>query len=411
MICRQRAECETDDKPLVLVLSVYPSHPALHGGQIRLRNIVKAYEKAGFCVRVRGVLAGGYVVGDPREAFLPMPDVGHLPFSFLAPFILDYLIALAVEEDHLFAKLAALVSDSHPDIVDLEHPYLWPFVRRMLDEGRFRSCRIVYGSHNVEYRLKYEALAHHTTKQVATELADAIEGLERDLARSADLVLATSDADAETIASWTKRPVVLAKNGVEAWTSDEASQAYALRLCGTKRFTLFASSAHMPNVDGFLDLCGPAFGFIRPTERIVIAGSAGSLIVNDERYQAYRELNQSRATVLGPVPQPIFNALRDLAHVFLLPIKYGSGTNLKTAEALWAGTHVVGTPHSFRGFEKFMSATNVRIASTPADFEEAVREYMERPRPALTDREREERRELLWDETLKPMIAAVSELL
>lgn len=396
---------------MVLVLSVYPTYPALHGGQIRLQNIVRAYENAGFYVRVRGVLPVDYEIGDLREAFLPMPDVSRLPFASLGGWVIDYLVAPAVERDPLFGELAALVDDCEPDVVHLEQPWLWPFVRRMLSEEKLSGCYIVYGSQNVECSLKREILLRHFAKAVVEEVAGAIEEIERELSQKADLILAVSGNDADAIRLWTDRPIVVAKNGVEPWTADEECRGIGRALCSSRRFGLFASSAHLPNVDGFLDIAGPALGFVRPTERVVIVGAAGSLIYKDPRFQAYGDLNRSRAVILGPVSQRLLDALRDLAHVFLLPIVSGGGTNLKTSEALWSGKYVVGTPSAFRGFERFMCGSGVMIVRTSQGFKAAVRECLEAPPFVLPAEERQLRKELLWTRTLRPMIQGVGELL
>jgi hypothetical protein len=45
----------------------------------------------------------------------------------------------------------------------------------------------------------------------------------------------------------------------------------------------------------------------------------------------------------------------------LLPIFSGSGTNLKTAEALLSHKYIVGTSKSFRGYENFRNEEGVKI--------------------------------------------------
>ena len=56
----------------------------------------------------------------------------------------------------------------------------------------------------------------------------------------------------------------------------------------------------------------------------------------------------------------------------LLPIAYGSGTNLKTAEALVSGLPIVATNAAFRGFEHFQKDKTIVITDNPVKFKIAA---------------------------------------
>ena len=95
------------------------------------------------------------------------------------------------------------------------------------------------------------------------------------------------------------------------------------------------------------------------------------------------------------------------AHVLILPITRGGGTNLKTAEALWSGRHVVGTTIAMRGFEDFCSTRGLVIADDPSAFQKAIREAMSSPALQLEAAERQQRSRVLWASTLKDLTSAL----
>ena len=100
--------------------------------------------------------------------------------------------------------------------------------------------------------------------------------------------------------------------------------------------------------------------------------------------------------------------LLEIAHTVGLPITHGGGTNLKTAEALWAGKHVVATTTAFRGFESFRTSPGVLVADEPSKFLAALRTTMAQAPNNLPRAEREKRKSVLWTETLKPLISLVA---
>jgi hypothetical protein len=85
--------------------------------------------------------------------------------------------------------------------------------------------------------------------------------------------------------------------------------------------------------------------------------------------------------------------------VILLPIPYGGGSNLKTAEAICSGRPIVGTIKSFRGFDNFTNSRNTVITDEIDDFKEACFNFMEEKLPTVY---RYGHENLLWKATLDP---------
>jgi glycosyltransferase involved in cell wall biosynthesis len=93
------------------------------------------------------------------------------------------------------------------------------------------------------------------------------------------------------------------------------------------------------------------------------------------------------------------NKLIASANVILLPIPYGGGSNLKTAEALVSGRPVVGTTKSFRTFESFANSRNVVIADDVDSFREACFNFVSEKLPTVY---RYGHEKLMWENTLLP---------
>ena len=243
--------------------------------------------------------------------------------------------------------------------------------------------------------------------RVADSLLDAIGRLERAACREADLVFAVNASDQAALSRHGGVPVQLAPNGVEPWEASAADLEKWRRQAEASAFALYVASAHPPNYLGFFEVLTDHFGFLAPDQAILVAGGASDQIDRLLKGRQYEGLSRSRLRLVGVLHPADLAAIKQLAQAFVLPILDGSGSNLKTAEALFSGKWVVGTPTAFRGFERFMSMPHVMIAGPGRDFCAAVREAMSAPPPMLTAQDRQRLLELTWQETLAPMTAAI----
>jgi hypothetical protein len=161
----------------------------------------------------------------------------------------------------------------------------------------------------------------------------------------------------------------------------------------------------------FFDVFGDRFGFLAPNEALCIFGGAAAQIERLLKGRDYEDLSRSRLRFPGVVDAASLAAIKELTRVFVLPILDGSGSNLKTAEALFSAKWVVGTPTSFRGFESFATLPHVFMANPGRDFRDAVRTAMASPPPALSEQQRRRLLDLSWERTLAPMMDAIASLL
>jgi glycosyltransferase involved in cell wall biosynthesis len=132
--------------------------------------------------------------------------------------------------------------------------------------------------------------------------------------------------------------------------------------------------------------------------RLIYVGS----VCDSIRGRIGKEINPVRNTeviLLGIRSNEDLNKLIASANVILLPIPYGGGSNLKTAEAISSGRPIVGTVKSFREFDNFINSRNTVVADDIDDFREACFNFVEEKLPTVY---RYGHEKLLWKATLDP---------
>jgi glycosyltransferase involved in cell wall biosynthesis len=298
--------------------------------------------------------------------------------------------------DQLLTQIVAI----SPNAILLEHPWIWPLIKH-LSGVTSGAMRVVYSSHNVEAPLKRQTVGDAGIS-VPTELLDEVEALERDLAASAWATVACTPADAVVFRSWGAARVVVASNGTVAKCRENLLHALPMPLMPEHRFVLFVGSRHLPNMSGFFKYLAPALSGLRPNTRIVLAGSMCEPIDNQIALSSLSKYRRGRLVSLGTVDDITLDALIVNASAILLPIEYGGGSNVKTAEALGSGRPIIATSTSFRGYTEYQSLEHVTIADTSQQFAAAIHGALSslevRPLEVPVPRE------LLWEAALNPLI-------
>ncbi|HEY0879055.1 MAG TPA: hypothetical protein VGE10_11455 [Zeimonas sp.] len=399
----------------VLVLGSYPTVRPIHGGQIRLAEIVAAYRARGFDVRQANAYPDNPLYRsrlslrrrektDALDLPLPPETLGSHR-GLRAPFIEDLVSGEVLAADG--RRLAAIEAHCAGSVhwVHVEQPWLLPAVQRLRQRGALGDFRLVYGSQNIEHALKRDIFRQYGVE--GDELLDAIEALERQAAREADVVAAVTREDARWLASESREAPLLAPNGVRRWSSvPEAKARWRARL-GEEPFALYVASAHPPNVIGFCESFGECLAALSPTQRVVLAGSVAEHVVSSEWFRRWGPLNERRTQALGVLDAGDLDAVKDLAHAFVVPVTRGGGSNLKTAEALYSARNVVATPYAMRGFEHLSDLPGLVIAEPGAAFARAVHEALSREAPAADDDVAARRETLAWHNTLASLVDAL----
>jgi len=397
----------------VLMLGTYSIKRPRYGGRIRAKAIYDMYKSQFSSVRYVGIYPRSSASRRGR------PDLCPSTYSeeqiLLEPWLSDVLSGISISCDPLLRQgIARLLQTYRPDILQFEQPYAFLGVSDWLSSYA-SAARLVYSAHNVEHLLKRELydslpLSPSEKRHIVTFIREG----ELLLTRSAELVVAVSDSEAEYFVHQGAHRVTVAANGVtrrrpRAWYL-ERWRRY-LRRHGIDQPILFVSSAHIPNWNGFLHLVGTKMGFLPSRSAIIMCGSVTQLAKRHQFDNPLEEATFWRRTY--PIPSPSENdlaALLELASVILVPIHQGGGSNLKTAEALASERPLVVTPHGLRGFEKFTQFPNVFVAADPEEFKKAMRLALCTPATQLAPSQRDMLQSLYWESCLSDLPDAVRAL-
>lgn len=395
--------------PRILVLGSYPAVNPRHGGQVRLSSIVAAYRARGFHVAQASFFPAHdfYTRSAMGQADVALPVTALRNWQGKPSAWVEDLVAgdVAAADARALADLERY--SGKVDFVHLEQPWLLPVVRKLRERGAIGAFDLVYGSQNIEHELKRAILRQHQVPE-EDEISEAVRALERECAHEAAVVAAVTNEDAQVLSAWTSAPVVLASNGVTPWQSDEHVREKWLARVGPDPFCLYVASAHPPNIQGFCESFGESLAGLSPAQRVVLAGHVGEFVPPTEWFKRWQPLNERRTVALGVLDIADLSAVRDLAHTFLLPVTSGGGSNLKTAEALYSGRHVVATPLAMRGFEHLSDLPGLRIVQPGPDFARAVARSLDEPQP-VPDAQATRRRESLgWPHAMAALCEALA---
>jgi glycosyltransferase involved in cell wall biosynthesis len=394
----------------LLSLSTYPVKTPRHGGQIRVSRILVTYKKAGFDAQHISVYDAEQSISVSRND-IPYPPMS--PYRLFkgraVPFIADLTAGIyASKDERAYRKITRRIHWPL-DVIEIEQPWLLPLALRLRDEPKGKDARLVYSSQNIEASLKKAILQNYGIPE-AEEISDLIWQLETDACRRADIAFAVTKEDCRILSDASDKPIFLAANGIDSWKA-ETIVLNKWRNKLPEKFTLFIGSAHPPNIRGFFECLGDSLAFIPPDMSIVVVGSVGLHLLRNSQSDRWSTINRSRMLTLGLLGDSDFSAVKDLAHVFILPITQAGGSNIKTAEALYSGKHVVGTTVSFRGYEEFLGLSGIYLADNPQEFRRRVQDLLNTPLPHRNKADHALMERLLWCNTLKEMPDRVRSLL
>lgn len=404
----------------IVQLVTYPLKVPRHGGQLRCVAVRERYRELGFEVETVAVLHGtDYRPSEhERNDIVLSPD--HPGFDRAFPRMTDLQRGRVLASDpRAWTGFRDLLDRLRPQVVQLEQPWLYPALRRWLDERAFGDVdrpRLVYSSQNIEWKLKRDESPTGLAIDAAymREVA-AVEALERDVVRAADLVVACTDEELAELRAMAgggadARAWITAHNAIAAFTPDPARISAMKQRLGLERYPLFVGSAHPPNVDGFWRMLAPSLAFLRPDEKIVVAGGVGHMLRQHPAYAAWSGINEPRLAILGEVDRDDLVALLGGAAAILLPITAGGGSNLKTAEAIYSGRPVLATPHALRGYGDASRWPTLAVCDTADAFRRCLRALLDGPEPVPPADHAHRRVEVTWARALEPLAEAVLRL-
>lgn len=401
----------------IVQLAPYPLKAPRHGGQLRCAAIRERYRQAGFEVTTIAVMHEDAYRAEREAHDIALPAASTAWRGGLDRFSdLHGGDCLAADES-AYSRFAQVLDRLQPQVIQLEQPWLYPAVRRWLDDRAGRGAmlpRLVYSSQNIEWRLKRDEMPADTGDAVSyLDEVRRVEALERAVVRAADLVVACTDEEIDELRDMaddgsTTRRFVVARNAIAPYAATPAQIDAVKRKHGLDRYPLFVGSAHPPNADGFWNMLAPSLAFLRPGERIVVAGGVGHILRQHRLYAAWSGINEPRLAILGEVERAELDALLLGAAVILLPITTGGGSNLKTAEAIYSGRPTLATPHALRGYGDAARWLTIAVADTPDAYRRALRAMLDAPHESVVSTGISVVRDVVtWRVTLEPLAEAL----
>ncbi|MDX5929546.1 glycosyltransferase [Acidiphilium acidophilum] len=216
-------------------------------------------------------------------------------------------------------------------------------------------------------------------------------------ARTADLVLSISDVEADEIERTSGRHVIYLPAVSDLASSRISVRPFSRFTAETNatacRYAALMGSAYWPNVEGFFSIFPEGLGFLAQNEQIWIAGALGSAVQEDERFQNFISINEKRTRIIGYLNESEKSEFFSAAHCVIVPVEFGAGSKLKTADAIASGLPVISTRHAIDGYGPIVrDALNrgVYIADEPATFRRLVREALRNGLPGCASSVRAE---------------------
>ncbi|WP_332876216.1 glycosyltransferase [Massilia sp. S19_KUP03_FR1] len=399
--------------PRVLLLVPFPIRRPRHGGQLRAAAMARAYKSAGFEVH-----SVAFYQAEAYEA----ADLGRFDVAFPAdspyrnylntpmPILSDFLMGpFSVSHERILRQ----VIDQLPgpvDVIQLEQPWLYPLAAALRRQSaQCRGALLVNSTNNIEAPMKRAMLAGQFSDSLIDQMVADMDAIERDLTREAVLSLGVTVDDAAVLREYGALRALHAPNGISPWRADPAHLDKWRKRLPSRPWPIFIASAHPPNFTGFLDAIGDSLACIPKDSKLVVAGGVGPHLERALRKSPLGAFNMSRLQILGVLDDADLAAVKSLAHVFLLPIGAGGGSNIKTAEALYSARPVICTRTALRGFEHFADLPEVTVAETQEAFQQAIKAALQAPAHSAVPSPL--RHSLTWEACLAGVPQAVRELL
>ena len=385
--------------PKIFQFSYYPAINNITGGERRINSLRKIMAGLGWNLSSGGIykfrerhpLGSNYVELTKRQNKWVESDWREWEIR------LGYAV-LASDFDR--GQLKQIFNVINPDVLLIEHPFLWPIVKHL-----FPKVPVIYDSHNVEWQLKSNFLQGDTS---AEEIVNFYELVERDLVRNSSLVFCCSDYDFSVYKSLTEN-LILIPNGANNPTTVVSKRVENIDIVADRFYIIYISSPHLPNWTGVEDFVLPVMKRYEHGNKInlILAGGICSF------YEEYckRKGKLSNVTTINSFSDEEKAYLFSISSLIILPIVSGGGTNLKTAEALLSTKRILASETAFRGFEVFKNSKGVSVVKND-NFADAFDQILSEESSAdQGSYERPECQVVSWDSIVGQAISDINKLI
>jgi hypothetical protein len=361
-------------KTKFLIFSIYPIKNPQNGGQFRAKKLFNAYSTLGKSTYIAICNSLVYTVKDRSSIDIPATEDAQMLIE-KNPHREQIILGQFAAKSELFqTAILKSLKKYNPDVIVLEQPFLWNAVERAKSKIPNFNPKIIYSSHNIE-ELHYQSLS--SSDNYSSHDHKWIKETEDKLSNSADIIITTTEEDQDFFeVNFPRSTVELLPNGFEEPQkySNSIEKQRILNKLRFKKYALFVASAHKPNIKGFEKYIGTRLGFLPPGCGIIILGTAGPVIGTQAtmKENQFLDLYWSKIQLWDFATDLELAVVTEHASCVILPIDDGSGSNLKTAQALSSGLPVITTKHALRGFEFGAKSCHVKICDNVASFKESV---------------------------------------
>lgn len=327
----------------ILQLIPFSETGHVHGGKIRVAEIGRILDDLG--AKVERFYCGdlSFIEEGLPECLISVPNelIGDVKCLY---------------RDYGISKL----SNSEYSIIVFEHPWLWPEVQKIKKVNP--NATVVYSSHNIEHKLKSRILERYINAIEMRKIERLILDVEQKIAKEVNIIIAVSEEDAEWYIKNGNAEVIVAQNGTnltinEVPTTEDDFNPYAI----------VVGSAHPPNIEGCLQYLGDSDLWLPKYTRIKIVGTLAEAL-RPSFLNLKNRWGLSCIDLISNVTNEQLKELIEHSSAVLLPISYGGGTNLKTAEALASGRAIVASSSAMRGYEEYWNSEGLFVADSKLDF-------------------------------------------
>ncbi|MGD2176471.1 MAG: glycosyltransferase [Anaerolineae bacterium] len=283
-------------------------------------------------------------------------------------------MALRLVSDAYGKRLADRLGRESFDVVQIEGielaPYLDVINQVWPTSDRADRPLVVFDDHNCEYLLQQRVFLTDLYSPARWPAAAysfvqwrRLRHYEAQVCRSADRVLAVSQADARALRTLVPDlDVTVIPNGIDSRvylpaTVESQAASHSLVFTGTMDFR--------PNVDAVLWFMKEVWPLIQAEVPDVHFS-----VVGQRPHRRLDPLRADRSVTLTGWVEDVRPYIAD-AVVYVAPLRMGGGTRLKLLEAMAMGKSVVATPLGAEGYP-ITDGRELILADTPAEFAQAV---------------------------------------
>lgn len=361
-------ETHGEERPQVLVVSPYSPAPAVHGGAVRMLNLIREMNERCDVTLISFTDTAAEVEPESlaelekvcRDVVL-LPREAHNGGGMLLPLPMHGFFS-----ERMFEMIEIWLEKRAFDVVQIEYtnmahylPPPCPGMLRVLVEHDVSFVAAARARRNEPSALRRAGLWVDGLRTLRHEVKSIEE---------ADRVLAMSEHDKTTLARYVDpEPISVVPNGVSCRDfpfAPEESEPATILFVGFFR--------HAPNAEAVVHFVEDVLPKIHAEVPEAIFRIVGAY--PPPSIQALAE-SDPRIEVLGRVPETASHYRR--ASVFVAPILVGSGTRLKILEAMASGCPVVSTTIGAEGIGA--SADEIWIADDPTSFARSVVELIADP--------------------------------